>query len=192
MKAVLNKKNILVSAIAILLIGTGVWATLAYLRDVPDELVNTFTVGNVTTEIDEKFEYDTGTTFTKEPIVVNTGENDCYVRARIVCSPDYVLEDSSKKALELSEFSNDWTEKEDGFYYYNKVLPAGAGEASKTDPIFKKVIVNDTSIDDFEVTVYQEAVQNILYAEDGTSTDVADVIWHWYDEGKIPETLKNE
>lgn len=178
MKSLLKKKSILIAALTVLLVGTGVAATLAYLTDKEDALVNTFKVGNVTTEIEEPFEQETSTTFKKEPSVKNTGESDCYVRARVLASPE--------EALSLKEFSNNWTYNEaDGFYYYNAVLPAGG----QTDAIFKKVEVTDTSIDGFEVTVYQEAVQTKVYAQDGTFTTNPETIWDCYESGEVPASF---
>lgn len=178
MKALLKKKSILIAAIAVLLIGTGVAATLAYLSSKTPVLTNTFKVGNVTTEIEEPFEQITNTEFKKEPSVKNIGENDCYVRARVLASPE--------EALSLTGFSSNWTLKDDGFYYYNAVLPSGG----QTDAIFKKVEVTDTSIDGFEVTVYQEAVQIKVYAQDGTFTEDPDTIWNCYESGEVPESFK--
>ena len=179
MKALLKKKSVLIAALAVLLIGTGVAATLAYLSSETPTLTNTFTVGNVTTEIDEPFEPITNTEFKKEPSVKNTGENDCYVRARVVASPE--------DALELTGFSNNWTYNEgEGYYYYNSVLPSGG----QTDAIFKKVEVKDTSIDGFEVTVYQEAVQTKVYAQDGTFTTDPDKIWDCYESGEVPTSFE--
>lgn len=181
MKAVLKKKSVLIATLAVLLIGTGVAATLAYLTDKEDAIVNTFKVGNVTTKIEEPFEAITNTEFRKEPSVKNTGENDCYVRARVLASPE--------EALLLKEFSNNWTydkyDKDDDFYYYNAVLPAGG----QTDAIFKKVEVKDTSIDGFEVTVYQEAVQTKVYAQDGTFTTNPEKIWDCYESGEVPTSF---
>ena len=182
MKAVLKKKSVLIVALAVLLIGTGVAVTLAYLSSRTPTLTNTFKVGNVTTKIEEPFEQETNTTFKKEPSVKNIGENECYVRARVLASPE--------EALLLKGFSNNWTydkyDKDDDFYYYNAVLPAGG----QTDAIFKKVEVKDTSIDGFEVTVYQEAVQTKVYAQDGTFTTDPEKIWDCYESGKVPASFK--
>ncbi len=178
MKSILKKKNILIAALAVLLVGSGVAVTLAYLADKEEALVNTFKVGDVTTEIEEPFEKITNTEFKKEPFVKNIGKSDCYVRARVLASP--------KEALLLTGFSNNWTLKEDGFYYYNAVLPAGG----QTDAIFTKVTVIDTSIDSFEVTVYQEAVQTKVYAKDGSYTTETDSIWKCYDDGVIPDSFE--
>lgn len=178
MKAVLKKKIVLIVALAVLLIGTGVAVTLAYLSSRTPTLTNTFKVGNVTTKIEEPFEQETNTTFKKEPSVKNTGENDCYVRARVLASPE--------EALLLKEFSDNWTyDKDDDFYYYNAVLPAGG----QTDAIFKKVEVKDISIDGFEVTVYQEAVQTKVYAQDGTFTTDPEKIWDCYESGEVPTSF---
>lgn len=176
MKSLLTKKSILIAALAILLVGTGITATLAYLSDREEAMVNTFKTGSITTEIEEEFEQETTTTFRKEPVIVNTGDNDCYVRARVLASP--------AEALKLYDFSENWTLKEDGFYYYNKILPAKTehSDAGRTDALFKKVEVTDTTIDGFEVTVYQEAVQTVVYTENGTLSEPDD-IWEWYDNG---------
>lgn len=177
MKSLLNKKNVLISLMVVLLVGTGIAATLAYISDKEEPLINTFKVGNVTTKIEEEFEQETDTIFKKTPVVVNTGENDCYVRARVICSP--------QEALELLDVSKNWTLKEDGFYYYNGILKAATAEneAGRTDALFQKVKVTDTTIDGFEVTVYQEAVQTIVYKEDGSVLDKPEDIWRWYDNG---------
>ena len=176
MKSLLTRKSMLIAALAILLVGTTITATLAYLSDREEAMVNTFKTGSITTEIEEEFEQESATTFRKEPVVVNTGDSDCYVRARVLASP--------AEALKLYEFSSNWTLKEDGFYYYNSILPAktAQSEAGKTDALFKKVEVTDTTIDGFEVTVYQEAVQTVVYTENGV-LDRPDEIWAWYDNG---------
>lgn len=169
-------KNFLVVAIAaFLLLGSSVAGTIAYFSD-EQEVVNTFTIGNVTTEIEESFEQETETVFTKTPYIVNTGKNDCYVRMRVVSSPE--------EALSLSGFdTSNWTKKADGFYYYNHVLRSG--EKTVT-PLFDQVEVIDTSIDGFEVAVYQEAVQTILYAQDSTYTENMAKIWECYDNKMVP------
>ena len=182
MKSLLSKKVLLISMIAVLLIGTGIATTLAYLSDSKESLVNTFKLGNVTTNIEETFEKTSETTFKKEPVVENIGENDCYVRVRVTVSPE--------EQLEIDGWDQDnWIEKGD-YYYYKKPLKANG---DKTTPLFKTVSVKDEYIDtieEFEVTVYQEAVQATMNADDGTGTSDMDAIWAAYDSGTIPETFK--
>lgn len=181
MKSLLSKKVLLISMIAVLLIGTGIATTLAYLSDSKEPLVNTVKLGNVTTKIEETFEKTSETTFRKEPVVKNIGENDCYVRVRVTVSPE--------EQLEIGGWDQDnWIEKGD-YYYYNKSLKAHG----ETTPLFKTVSVKDEYIDtieEFEVTVYQEAVQATMNADDGTGTSDMDAIWAAYDSGTIPETFK--
>ncbi len=182
MKSLLKKKNVLIALLAVLLIGTGVAATLAYLSSETPTLTNTFTVGNVTTKIEEEFKPVDYDLYDKNPKVRNTGENDCYVRVRVVCSPENALELLKKDTV-------NWEEK-DGYFYYKSILKApGEGvPGDVTTPIFEQVQVKEDKIDEidgFEVTVYQEAVQTIVYKGNGDAEPITDMydIWDWYDNG---------
>lgn len=76
------KKNILIVLLAVLLVVTSVGATLAYLTD-RDSEVNTFTVGDVTIDLNEEFEQGAtlmpGVDIEKKPTITNTGKNDAWV-----------------------------------------------------------------------------------------------------------------
>lgn len=175
-----NKRNTVLTALIALLMTASITATMAYLSDRPNQLINTFVTGNVTTEIEETFEQVTSTTFAKTPVIKNTGENDCYVRVRVVASPE--------SALEITEWDTDnWT-RDGEFYYYNAVLLAGVD--AKTTPLFQGVQVTDTGIDGFEVAVYQEAVQTIVYASDGSFTTDMKKIWECYEQGSVPDSFQ--
>lgn len=194
----------LLSLVVVLLLTTG--STIAYLHSKTDDVVNTFTIGNVTTEVDETFEEtDDPWVFKKEPKVKNTGYthedgtatgNACYVRVRIVASPEGQLElkvgDFSQKDWGDSElWAANWEKKEDGYYYYQSPLEVG----ESTSPIFDTVEVKAdyrTTIEGFEVTVYQEAVQSSMTAVDGTTTTDMDKLWEVYDKGELPETFQTE
>lgn len=193
MKEVIKSKKtklILLSIIGILVCATGL-VTLAMLLSRTNQLTNTFELGNVTTEIEENFEKtDVATTFKKEPVVKNIGENDCYVRVRVTVSPEGQLNI-------LGWDTENWTEK-DGYYYYKHVLkgdPDGDGtkEGDSTTALFTTVAVKDEykdTIDGFEVTVYQEAVQSKMNARDGSSTSDAMTIWEAYEANAIPDSFK--
>lgn len=187
MKSLFSKKFVLISLITVLLIGTGIATTLAYLRSTPNELTNTFTIGNVTTKIVETEFYQDGTEreFVKKPYVENIGANDCLVRVRVVRSPESAL------VLERSEDAQKYWKLQGEYYYYEGVLPAptGGNQSMTAQPVFEKVIVNDLTIDSFEVTVYQEAVQTRVYAADGTYTEDPTTIWNCYETGIIPGTF---
>lgn len=186
-------KVALLSLAAVLVCATGL-STLALLTKKTEQLENTFKLGNVTTEIEEKFEEtDVATVFTKEPVVTNTGENDCYVRVRVTASP--------AEQLDITGWdTTNWVyNEEDGFYYYQKVLKAaGAGvnaDDTKTSALFTTVSVKEdyvNTIEGFEVTVYQEAVQAEMNAADGTSTSDMMTIWAAYDANEIPATFTSQ
>lgn len=176
-------KIMLLCLAGIALCASGI-ATLAVLLSGTGKLVNTFEPGNVTTEVREEFEpTETACVFRKEPVIANTGKNACYVRVRVTASPE--------EQLEISGWdTQNWTKKEDGYYYYNKVLESGAS----TTPLFKEVSVKEEYVDTiegFEVNVYQEAVQAKMNAADGSSTTDVAQIWAAYEANVIPESFKN-
>jgi len=98
----------------------------------------------------------------------------------------------------LLNFDPKWgKEKADGFYYYDGILKApgkGVTESETiTEPIFEQVQVKENmldKIDGFEVTVYQEAVQTKVYAQDGTFTTDPDKIWDCYESGEVPTSFE--
>ena len=114
------------SAVLVLLLA-GV--TFAYLHRETGALVNTFSVGNVTTEIDEETPVPNGSDLTKEPYVENIGENDCIVRVRVSVSPVELFDTNGPLKLagvsgnpldypfENGNALNDW-EYYDGYFYY--------------------------------------------------------------------------
>lgn len=179
---------LLLLVVLALLFGVGRQVTLAYLTSQTGEIKNTFSLGNVTTEIEEDFEpTDVATVFAKTPVVVNTGKNDCYIRVRVTCSPE--------NALEIGGWDlENWTKGSDGYYYYNKVVKASDTETKdKTTPLFQTVTIRKEyadSIEDFEVTVSQEAVQAEMIAEDGSSTTDAAKIWAAYEAGGVPKSFQ--
>lgn len=183
-----KRKLILFAVIAVLIVSAGV--TLAYLQKKTQKVTNTFTIGNITTKVTEEFSQITDWKFQKQPRVENIGYNGegnaCYVRVRIVASPE--------KQLNLIGFENykeNWIEGEDGYYYYQHVLNVG----ECTTPLFDAVEVKEEyrdSIEEFEVTVYQEAVQSRISALDGTVEEDMMTIWDIYESGKIPDTFEGQ
>lgn len=74
-----SKQFVLLASVAILLVGV-VGGSLAYLLTNTDPVVNTFTPGNVTIEVDEDFNGSV-----KENVrIENTGNVDAKIRARVV------------------------------------------------------------------------------------------------------------
>lgn len=185
MKRILKSKRAIVTLLSLVavIIGSNVLATMALLSKETGTLENTFELGNVTTKVEETFEpTDVATVFRKEPVVVNTGANDCYVRMRVNASPE--------EQLEITGWDSNWTyNTNDGFYYYIPVLKVG----ERTTPLFTTVSVKEeyiSTIEGFEVTVYQEAVQATLNARDGSTTADAATIWAVYDGMEVPAAVQ--
>ena len=189
MKRIFKSKKLAFSLLlvaGILICATGL-VTLALVSDTTDPIENTFELGNVTTEIEEVFEQTQSvTTFKKEPVVVNTGENDCYVRVRVSISPEEALLIVGNEQVFGGSQAN-WGYY-DGYYYYKTALKPG----EKTTPLFNTVTVKNEYIDTiegFEVTVYQEAVQAKMSARDGSVTTDYSIIWAAYDAGIVPDSF---
>lgn len=186
----MKKTQVLLLSLLIVLACSSGLVTLAVYKSKTDVLTNQFDIGNVTTEIEETFEKtSTATEFKKEPVVTNTGKNDCYVRVRVNASPE--------KQLDITGWdTKNWVyNAEDKFYYYQKALKAPEGETSgdSTTPLFKLVSVKEDFVDTiegFEVNVYQEAVQAKMSAKDGSTTTDMMTIWNIYDSGIVPDTFE--
>lgn len=201
MKKFLKSKKIKLVFIVTLVFAIGSLTSLAFLHANTPALTNTFTVGDVTTKIEEEIE-TIGTKIKKEPVIVNTGKNDCLVRVRVTVTPE--LKDIQDM---IKGWNNEtWTKGEDGYYYYKGILKAGNN--SKTTPLFTHIVgltqedgsVKDEYkdiINDLAINVYQESVQAIVYKADGTfisakeNPDNAKIIWDLYDNGRLDTSLNN-
>ena len=87
----------------------------------------------------------------KDVKIVNDGPSDAFIRARITISPD--------KAVIVDAPTEDWVLAEDGWYYYKKVVSGPIdGKYFSTTSLMTKVIIPADIKEDFDVTVYQEAV----------------------------------
>lgn len=162
-------------------------ATLGFQYAVTDSLDNTFDLGEITTEIKEETSVG-NSVINKNPRVENDGPNDALIRMRVNISPSIVKQYLENKI----DYNNDETSydsdndndnafwvynKDDGFWYYNRVVKKNnsteplftkitgvVDENGKITDDFKKLIGND---DDFEITLYQEAVQTVVYGNNG-------------------------
>lgn len=170
--------SFLVIVAAVAVIG-GVGSTVAYYHDQTGEKVNEFSVGNVTTEIVEIFNKIDNHTYDKNPRVTNTGMSDCYIRMRYEVTPEKEMED--RLILEGLAGAN-WVQDGEWYYYTKPVKP---GES--TTELFNKVKVDYNEKDkpwvDFDIILYQEAVQAEVFDSEGNPvTDAGrDAIWAQYD-----------
>lgn len=170
MEKISRKKKILILSVSCLLLAGAAGITLAYNKDTTEKKENTFTVGNVTTEIEEDLKVN-GTSIEKKPSVKNTGLNACYIRMRVTVS--------SEGAAEITGWNDKWQEKPDGFYYYQEKVEPG----QSTEPVFTGADMEEGFTGDLEITCYQEAVQAEATVDSQRVTDMM-TIWQAYDEGK--------
>jgi hypothetical protein len=159
------KRRILLVIASAVLVGTiAVGGTMAILTSTTNKVTNKFTPGNIRTEIEE----DTSTYGKKDVYVVNTGKNDCKVRARVTVTP----EDLVTVKYNTGDGETQWTKKDDGYYYYNGIVKA---QGKSTNPNATSSLILGYSIDGvnddgtvqngkevpkFDITVSQESIQS--------------------------------
>lgn len=104
--------------------------------------------------------------WTKHISISNTGKRECFVRVKVFAGSTYQLDYTGNGA---------WRAGEDGYWYYDAVLPAGGVTASLDVKItLPEVTETDEEgnalpfTEDFNVVVIQECTA-ALYREDGTA-----------------------
>ncbi len=187
MKKFFSKKGMIVlCGVAFLALIGGIGSTVALMKDATGVLTNSFSAAQVETEIEEILDGEMG----KEPYVRNISEDaKCLVRMSVVITPD----DAKIELSDLAE--NGWYDGTDGFYYYDGYV----NERERTSsPLFTGVVwkgADDYSdFEEFEIILYQEAVQvraqdesgNTISAIDGDGSfnrANAERIWQVFDTG---------
>lgn len=168
----MKRKPIFTLVLSVLLVvAVLVGGTLAYLQASTKALVNSFSLADVRTEIEED---PTGTETTKRPTVKNVGESEVYVRARAVVvtgenSSVPVSEADVYIRYNIENYVNGsdawvnnpatyWTYGNDGWYYYNAALEKN----QSTEPLFDgvQVVTEWDKPEDvkFDIYVYHESV----------------------------------
>lgn len=142
---------LLAAAIGINLLAFG--GIYAY-RTAKDSAVNTFTVGENVTSIQETYnppeELKTGESCTKIVKIKNEGSVSCYVRVLAEIEDPLIAE-----GLDIDWNTEDWTEKQaDGYYYYKEPLAVG----ETTEPLFTTLKATK-DLNDFKMLVYEESAQ---------------------------------
>ena len=118
----------------LMIVGVVVGGTVAFLMDASDEVENTFTPSEVTTDVDETFDG-----ITKSNVKIqNTGDTDAFIRAAIVVTwQDAQGNVYGQKPVEDVDYeidlnTADWVLGKDGFYYHKAVVAPGTGENDGT------------------------------------------------------------
>lgn len=93
--------------------------------------------------------------------VTNTGTSDCYVRMMVAMPNESVTASGTEKILDTGGVNlRDWTKDDDGYYYYNEVLPVGETSKFLYQMISYKNIPENASLDQLSIITYAEAVQS--------------------------------
>lgn len=187
-----KKTKVIVAALLVVILVAGFMVTYALLQAKTGMLENSFTVGEITTKIEEP-PVVIGSSISKAPKVKNLGPEDAIIRARVTVSPKEIADSAG---ININE--EKWTKRGDFYYYQGVVAKDGS-----TEPIFttvKGITEADGKIKDefkdvvseFDITIYQEAVQasasladdkwvEALDADGSFNWDNAKMIWDYYD-----------
>lgn len=126
----INKAAVLLTA-AVLLIGTVVGSTVAYLIAQTDAVENTFEYAKVSCTVKEDFN---GGNTKKNVQITNTGSTNAYIRATYVVN---WLDSNGNIAASVPEGyrydltenpGGEWTKGNDGYFYY--LTPAAPGDST--------------------------------------------------------------
>lgn len=153
------KKHALLVALAVVLAGCAVFATVAWLTQ-SDKTVNAFTVGNVSAAVNETF--DVPYTTKENVCVENTGDVPVYVRAYVsiyLQKADGTI--LSRVPVQKTDYTITWGDeqnwnKQGEFYYYLKPVQPN----TKTTDLIKKVTDTTTQNGAFLVVdISTQAIQ---------------------------------
>lgn len=161
-------KPFLIAFCVCILACAAISGSLAWLTSTPEQVVNSFTPGVVTIQVDEKFD----STTKSDVSIKNTGNVPAYIRVALV--PAWVDDEGNIAAkpasLKLNDDCNiawgkdgsgyeaDWFIGSDGFYYCKTVIEPGAS----TPILIKSCTVKGEEHEyDFELQVIASAVQSL-------------------------------
>ena len=140
-------------ALVLILVCT-VGGTVAYLVAHTDPVTNTFTPGKVSCQVEEEFK-DNDTVKTKA-VVKNTGNVPAYIRVAVVANTVDENGDITGMAdLSQVDWLNEanWTEGNDGFYYYKGVVQPG--------DVTENLLKNGIPLTGIQVTILASAIQSM-------------------------------
>lgn len=146
----INKKSLCLAAAALTLTaGISAGTAMAYFT------TYTEASGGVTLNMgfSETIPKEDFSNWTKHVSVENTGDYDCYVRAKALAGSKY------QDGLQYSDSDGKWTPGEDGYYYYSDLIAPGESTSVLDIRIDSKE--SDAS---FNVVVVQESTK-VLYNE---------------------------
>lgn len=196
MKARKKTQRLMMLTVLLLIVLSLSALTYAFVKAQSDSLHNQFHVGEITTEIEEHPTIADGVIH-KDPSVLNTGVQDCLIRMRVNITPKEIADFLAQESR-INYDTNHWIyHEEDGFWYYQGIVKP----QESTKPLFTEITgLIDTNghilpafaqLQDFDIILYQEAVQAQVYDAQGTALSAskedgtfdpaqADLIWSTY------------
>ena len=163
-------------ALVLILVCT-VGGTVAYLVTHTDPVVNTFTPGEVSCQVEEEFK-DNDTVKTKA-VIKNTGNVPAYIRVAVVANTIDAQGNITGMASLPTDWLNtaNWTEGSDGFYYYKGVVQPG--------DVTENLLKNGIPLTGIQVTILASAIQSMPDAavEDAWNMSYNSGDWKTADSG---------
>ena len=153
-------RPVLLALSLVLVLGLGVGGTLAYLVTNTDPVTNTFTPGEVTTEIEEP-NWDGRV---KEDVTIkNTGDVAVYIRAAIVANwvdaYDNIIAPATK-GTDYTSFTSDsgWVER-DGYYYWISPVAVGSSTGKLINSCQPIASAKPEGADHLKMDILSQAIQ---------------------------------
>jgi len=124
----------------LMVVGVVVGGTVAYLKAESDEVDNTFTPSEVTTDVVEDTDSFENEGIKKDVVIKNTGDTDAFIRAAIVVTwQDKQGNVYGQKPAEgdytIDMGDEGWVKGSDGFWYYTSVVPANGSTKNLIDTV---------------------------------------------------------
>lgn len=191
-----TKKALILSLCAVLLVTASVLGTVAYLTST-DEVVNTFTVGNVAITLDEldvdnstpgdndrdkanAYKLMPGHEYVKDPTVhVATGSEDCYLFVKV---ENEIVAIEGKKTVLQQMTEKGWTSVDgvDNVYVYMQSDKLAVVKGGTDVNVFDNFIVNGEVDNDTLANYADKTITVTAYAiqADGFADKTASEIWN--------------
>ncbi len=185
-----TSKAILLALCAVMLVASTVFGTLAYLTST-DEVVNTFTVGNVKITLDETdvdingvkdgetrvkandYKLMPGHSYIKDPIVhIDANSEDCWIFVKIE-NGIADIEDTTTVAAQMT--AKGWTPVAEGsnIYAYKEIVKAGADVV-----VFENFKIKGDSVDNTTLAAYKgKTIVVTAYAIQADGFTTAEAAW---------------
>jgi len=168
------KKILALVACLSLVASLAIGGSIAYLT-ASDSVENTFTIGNVSIDINENGfqkgeELKPGYPTTKTVTIKNTGDNDAYVWATIVVEPEVARTNNIIELNYKNSTANDWIEKGNNTFLYRTKLNGADSDA--VSPVYEtSELLESVTLNKFVDVINGKLVK----VENGVQTEICSI-----------------